>query len=176
MGVAHLRGRVCTTAWPNDGAHLRAAPSVGYWRVAEPLAARSARRSSLRGTSLYGARAGELHRSAAEGAGVVRWPWWRVWVLCLTACPLGLLVVWLVFPHVEPTLPPLGAPPSPPQRWAGGLFQAHVALSLVVAVAVPARMRPWSLWVPAWAGIAAGLVVTGAAALCVIMDTTGFYF
>ena len=100
------------------------------------------------------------------------WFPWIVWFLALVACPVAISVIGVVYKHTGP--PALNGP----QPWAAavvdGLAYAHIAVSVIAAVAVAVLTRGSFRWV-AWLAI---LVIGAVASVLWFgaeMSTTGVY-
>jgi hypothetical protein len=100
-----------------------------------------------------------------------RWGWlpWVLWLSALAACPVAMIVVAVT--HVSPPHP------SGPPPWAfhlvGGLFTAHLAVSVVAAIAVVVLARGGWRWL-FWAALLPIGVMAAYVCLCAEMATSGW--
>jgi hypothetical protein len=101
----------------------------------------------------------------------IQWYLWTLWLVPLITFPVGLLVVLLSYPNVQPCPPPW-PPDSPPQRWADSLLSAHLWFSFAAAVSVPVVFRTWAARFVAWAGVLITLGVSAILTFDIIMSKT----
>lgn len=102
---------------------------------------------------------------------LVRWAWFGM----LAVCPVGLIVVEVVYPDVDSHPPPY-PPLLPAERWVTRLWEVHFWASAVAAAMVVVVFRRWSRRVWAWVGLAVWLVVVMVWMIGTSMGKSGKYF
>jgi hypothetical protein len=99
---------------------------------------------------------------------------WALWSVLVAVCPIGLIVIELWYPNVDPYPPPWPSAPLP-QRWAEGLLAGQVGVSLIAAPLVLLLTRRWPLRLTVWLGETILLASAWLLYLDIIFAKTGYY-